>query len=232
MLIVFGGLGFLVYADLIDNRARKFSIQTKAVVITTLFLIVAGTLGFFLTGQMDLLNSFFQSVTARTAGFESVPQVEQSSYTLFLTVILMFIGASPGSTGGGIKTTTFFVIVLTFVSVIRRAHPVAFKRRVAAESVNKAFAVFMISIVIVCMCSLVLMGLEEDVDPLFLLYEVVSAYATVGLSCSLTPSLRVASRAILIVLMFVGRVGPLTIAGLVDRKRERVRYLEENMNIG
>lgn len=232
MLIVFGGLGFLVYADLIDNRARKFSIQTKAVVITTLFLIVAGTLGFFLTGQMDLLNSFFQSVTARTAGFESVPQVEQSSYTLFLTVILMFIGASPGSTGGGIKTTTFFVIVLTFVSVIRRAHPVAFKRRVAAESVNKAFAVFMISIVIVCMCSLVLMGLEEDVNPLFLLYEVVSAYATVGLSCSLTPSLRVASRAILIVLMFVGRVGPLTIAGLVDRKRERVRYLEENMNIG
>ena len=229
----FNNAGFDTFGtSMIGFNDKKFSIQTKAVVITTLFLIVAGTLGFFLTGQMDLLNSFFQSVTARTAGFESVPQVEQSSYTLFLTVILMFIGASPGSTGGGIKTTTFFVIVLTFVSVIRRAHPVAFKRRVAAESVNKAFAVFMISIVIVCMCSLVLMGLEEDVDPLFLLYEVVSAYATVGLSCSLTPSLRVASRAILIVLMFVGRVGPLTIAGLVDRKRERVRYLEENMNIG
>lgn len=232
MLIVFGGLGFLVYADLIDSRVRKFSIQTKAVLVTTLFLIVVGTLGFWLTGDIDLLNSFFQSVTARTAGFESVPQVQQSHYVLFLTALLMFIGASPGSTGGGIKTTTFFTIMLTFISVIRRSNPVAFKRRISPQSVNKAFAVFIISVLIVCICSLVLMGLEEDVNPLFLIYEVVSAFATVGLSCSLTPTLTVASRAVLIVLMFVGRVGPLTIAGLVDRKREKVNYLEENMNIG
>ena len=231
-LIVLGGLGFLVYADLIDNRGRKLSIQTKVVVVTTVFLIIAGTLGFFLTGEMDLVNSLFQSVTARTAGFESVPQAEQSTYTLFLTVILMFIGASPGSTGGGIKTTTFFVLVLTFISVIRQSSPVAFKRRLSSESIFKAFAVFMISIMIVCASSLVIMGLEEDKDPLFIIFEVVSAYATVGLSCALTPTLRIASRALLILLMFIGRVGPLTIAGLVAHKKERLNYLEENINIG
>ena len=144
----------------------------------------------------------------------------------------MFIGASPGSTGGGIKTTTFFVVVLTFASIIRRTNPVAFKRRISGESVNKAFAVFLISICIVCLSSLALMAIEEEVNPLFLIYEVVSAYATVGLSCALTPSLTLLSRGILIVLMFVGRVGPLTIAGLVDRKRESVNYIEESMNIG
>ena len=232
LLIILGGLGFLVYADLIDSRARKFSIQTKAVVLTTVLLIVFGTLGFWVTGDIDLANSFFQSVTARTAGFESVPQVEQGHYILFLTVILMFIGASPGSTGGGIKTTTFFVVVLTFASIIRRTNPVAFKRRISGESVNKAFAVFLISICIVCLSSLALMAIEEEVNPLFLIYEVVSAYATVGLSCALTPSLTLLSRGIIIVLMFVGRVGPLTIAGLVDRKRESVNYIEESMNIG
>ena len=232
LLIILGGLGFLVYADLIDSRARKFSIQTKAVVLTTVLLIVFGTLGFWVTGDIDLANSFFQSVTARTAGFESVPQVEQGHYILFLTVILMFIGASPGSTGGGIKTTTFFVVVLTFASIIRRTNPVAFKRRISGESVNKAFAVFLISICIVCLSSLALMAIEEEVNPLFLIYEVVSAYATVGLSCALTPSLTLLSRGLLIVLMFVGRVGPLTIAGLVDRKRESVNYIEESMNIG
>ena len=232
LLIILGGLGFLVYADLIDSRARKFSIQTKAVVLTTVLLIVFGTLGFWVTGDIDLANSFFQSVTARTAGFESVPQVEQGHYILFLTVILMFIGASPGSTGGGIKTTTFFVVVLTFASIIRRTNPVAFKRRISGESVNKAFAVFLISICIVCLSSLALMAIEEEVNPLFLIYEVVSAYATVGLSCALTPGLTLLSRGILIVLMFVGRVGPLTIAGLVDRKRESVNYIEESMNIG
>ena len=232
LLIILGGLGFLVYADLIDSRARKFSIQTKAVVLTTVLLIVFGTLGFWVTGDIDLANSFFQSVTARTAGFESVPQVEQGHYILFLTVILMFIGASPGSTGGGIKTTTFFVVVLTFASIIRRTNPVAFKRRISGDSVNKAFAVFLISICIVCLSSLALMAIEEEVNPLFLIYEVVSAYATVGLSCALTPSLTLLSRGILIVLMFVGRVGPLTIAGLVDRKRESVNYIEESMNIG
>lgn len=231
-LIVLGGLGFLVYADLLDNRVRKFSIQTKVVLVTTVFLIIAGTLGFFLTGEMDLVNSFFQSVTARTAGFESVPQAEQSTYTLFLTVILMFIGASPGSTGGGIKTTTFFVLVLTFISVIRQSSPVAFKRRISGESIFKAFAVFMISIMIVCAASLVIMALEEEKDPLFVIFEVVSAYATVGLSCALTPGLRIASRALLILLMFIGRVGPLTIAGLVAHKKERLNYLEENINIG
>lgn len=231
-LIVLGGLGFLVYADLLDNRGRKFSIQTKVVLVTTVFLIIAGTLGFFLTGEMDLVNSFFQSVTARTAGFESVPQAEQSTYTLFLTVILMFIGASPGSTGGGIKTTTFFVLVLTFISVIRQSSPVAFKRRISGESIFKAFAVFMISIMIVCAASLVIMALEEEKDPLFVIFEVVSAYATVGLSCALTPGLRIASRALLILLMFIGRVGPLTIAGLVAHKKERLNYLEENINIG
>ena len=231
-LIVLGGLGFLVYADLLDNMVRKFSIQTKVVLVTTVFLIIAGTLGFFLTGEMDLVNSFFQSVTARTAGFESVPQAEQSTYTLFLTVILMFIGASPGSTGGGIKTTTFFVLVLTFISVIRQSSPVAFKRRISGESIFKAFAVFMISIMIVCAASLVIMALEEEKDPLFVIFEVVSAYATVGLSCALTPGLRIASRALLILLMFIGRVGPLTIAGLVAHKKERLNYLEENINIG
>ena len=90
----------------------------------------------------------------------------------------------------------------------------------------------MISIMIVCASSLVIMGLEEDKNPLFIIFEVVSAYATVGLSCALTPTLRIASRALLILLMFIGRVGPLTIAGLVAHKKERLNYLEENINIG
>ena len=233
LLIILGGLGFLVYADLIDSRARKFSIQTKAVVLTTVLLIVFGTLGFWVTGDIDLANSFFQSVTARTAGFESVPQVEQGHYILFLTVILMFIGASPGSTGGGVKTTSFFTAVKASFSLLLGRNPKAFKREISSDSIMKAFFVIIISVLLVALATLLLTITDPQFTSDKLLYEVVSAYATVGLTMGVTPSVSFAGKIILILMMFLGRVGFMTIISAFARKRsESARYIEEKVIIG
>lgn len=236
-LIITGGLGFVVYLDMAENmksHARKLSIQTKVVLITTAVLLAVGTLLFYLSGDMTLLESFFQSVTSRTAGFDTVPQASLSAYSMLLTIVLMFIGASPGSTGGGIKTTTFFTLAVTFYSIIRQKSATCFRRRIAESSVRKAQAVLMISLVIVMIFSLAMLRIEESsgIAPLSILFEVVSAFATVGLSASVTPLLSVPSKLLLIILMFVGRVGPLTVTGLIERKRENLSYVEETMNIG
>lgn len=236
-LIITGGIGFVVYLDMAENlksHARKLSIQTKVVLITTAVLLAVGTLLFYLSGDMTLLESFFQSVTSRTAGFDTVPQASLSAYSMMLTIVLMFIGASPGSTGGGIKTTTFFTLAVTFYSIIRQKSATCFRRRIADSSVRKAQAVLMISLVIVMIFTLAMLRIEEStgIAPLAILFEVVSAFATVGLSASVTPLLSVPSKLLLIILMFVGRVGPLTVTGLIERKRENLSYVEETMNIG
>lgn len=236
-LIISGGLGFVVYLDMAENmknHSRKLSIQTKVVLITTAVLLAAGTLLFYLSGDMTLLESFFQSVTSRTAGFDTIPQASLSAYSLMLTIVLMFIGASPGSTGGGIKTTTFFTLAVTFYSIIRQKEPICFNRRIAESSLRKAQAVLMISLVIVLVFTLAILRIEEKsgIAPLSLLFEVVSAFATVGLSASVTPLLSIPSKLLLIVLMFIGRVGPLTVTSLIERKRESLSYVEETMNIG
>ena len=236
-LIITGGIGFVVYLDIEENRKKsikKLSIQTKVVLITTTILIIVGTLLFYFSGDMSLLQSFFQSVTSRTAGFDTIPQVSLSGYSQFLTIVLMFIGASPGSTGGGIKTTTFFTLAVTFYAIIRQKSPTCFRRRIAETSVRKAQAVLMISLAIVLIFTLAILRIEEHtgVAPLAILFEVVSAFATVGLSASITPLLSVTSRILLIILMFVGRVGPLTVTSLLERKKENLNYVEETMNIG
>ena len=237
LLIITGGIGFVVYLDIEENRKKKIkklSIQTKVVLITTATLIIVGTLLFYCSGDMSLLQSFFQSVTSRTAGFDTIPQVSLSGYSQFLTIVLMFIGASPGSTGGGIKTTTFFTLAVTFYAIIRQKSPTCFRRRIAETSVRKAQAVLMISLAIVLIFTLAILRIEEHtgVAPLAILFEVVSAFATVGLSASITPLLSVTSRILLIILMFVGRVGPLTVTSLLERKKENLNYVEETMNIG
>lgn len=233
LLIVSGGLGFIVYADIADRvKGGRLHLQAKIVLTTTPALIVAGMLLYLIPGDMDLLDCFFQSVTARTAGFESVPQKSLGNYEIFLTCVLMFIGASPGSTGGGVKTTTFFTMLSSFRGVVDGGGTRAFRRRIPQEVVLKAMAVVTVSISIVALFSMALMALEPDVEPLSLIFEVVSAFATVGLSEALTPELGVAARSLLIVLMYVGRVGPLTITGLVESRRSRISLVEEGLGVG
>ncbi len=247
-LIIMGGLGFTVMVDVWQaRRFAKLSLHSKIVLVTTFLLISAGMSGVYAfengnpatLGKLDftgkLLAGYFHSVTARTAGFNSIDMASLTDETLFLTVILMFIGASPTSTGGGIKTTTFAVAALATWSIIRgKAEPVMFGRRIGEKIYTKAFAIIVISGALVVFGLLALTVTETQLF-LPLLFEVTSAFGTVGLSCGITSHLTGAGKAILVAIMFAGRVGPLTLAlalALKETHGGQVRYPDENINIG
>lgn len=227
-LIVIGGLGFCVWDDLLECRGnpKKFRLHTKIVLAVTLVLLFGSTLLFLLfeRGNPDyaqyslgdkLLVSFFSAVTPRTAGFNTVELSALSDSGYLLTVILMFIGGSSASTAGGIKITTFFVIIVGMISVFRGKSDIEIgNRRVHNALLRQALAVFTSCLIIVMTATLVICALERDNDVATLqavLFETVSAMGTVGLSLSLTPTLCTASKIILILLMYAGRVGILTI---------------------
>ncbi len=232
-LIILGGLGFIVYSDLFDRIKKKhLLVHTKIVLVTTLVLIVGGMLLFYFFTDLTLLESYFLSVSSRTAGFDTVPCAELSPFALFLTDVLMFIGASPGSTGGGIKTTTFFTIILTMISLPRGISPHAFKRQLSQNSIMKAFTILGTVFVIIITIFGALLVIEPEIKTEHLFFEVISAFATVGLSCSVTPTLSNLGKVLIMALMFIGRLGPLTITGLINRKTEKLHFLEEKIVTG
>lgn len=233
-LIIFGGLGFLVILDVLKKRSfRKLTLHSKVVLSTTLTLLVAGTLLLKATEDITWLGAFFQSVSARTAGFSTYPIGEFTNAGLFTLIILMFIGASPGSTGGGIKTSTFFVLSQHVRSLFTKRHISAFRRNIPLEVFSKACTISLLSLLLVCVGTFFLCVLEPEYSFVQLLFEEVSAFGTVGLSTGITPTLSVASKLILIFTMFAGRVGMFTLLTMwIDRPAPSVRYTEESVSIG
>ena len=253
-LIVLGGLGFAVLADVLDKgrRPRRFALHTKIVLVTTVFLLVSGTLFFMLAewnnpmtlgagrGLGDkLLNAFFQSVTTRTAGFYSVSQSGLTDASKMVTTLLMFIGASPASTGGGVKTSTLFVLLAIIRSVLAGRDEVnAFGKRLPLVLIRTALSIFLLYLALLFGGS-VLMGLLEQprgFSMIDLVFEEVSALGTVGLTAANTPTLTRPSQIWLIVLMYFGRVGPLTMMLSITRRhagyKTGVRYPEEVIIVG
>lgn len=230
-LIIFGGLGFVVWYDVIMFRkGRHLILHTKVVLITTLLLIVVGTI-FFLVfewnnprtmANMDvgtkISNAFFQSATTRTAGFNSISIEGMTSMSKMLSILLMFIGAAPGSTGGGIKVTSFVVIIMTVVSVLKnRSETIVGRRRIDRFTVYKALTVTTVALFAVGLATLTIYFTNDVTDNLDILginamFESVSAFATVGLSTGVTAISNEISRVILMLTMFLGRVGPISLA--------------------
>ena len=224
-LIVFGGLGFIVWKDLIAYRKQRFFyLHTKVVLIMAGSLILFGTLFFFVSeysnpGTMGNLNlyekinaAFFHSVSSRTAGFNSVPTGELTEVSKMVTIFLMFIGAAPGSTGGGIKVTTFGIILIAILSNIRgEKETIILHSRVSQAVVNKALSIIGLSMVLIFIMTIIMISVEK-VNFINILFEVTSAFGTVGLSTGITPGLHSISKVLLILTMFIGRVGPLTFA--------------------
>ena len=233
-LIIFGGLGFLVMLDI--RRAgsfRKLTFHSKVVITTTTALLAVGTLLLKATEDMTWLGAFFHSVSARTAGFSTYSMGELTNAGLFTLILLMFIGASPGSTGGGIKTTTFFALMQQVRAVFTKKKPGGFHRTLPGEAIDKAGVIALLSVVVVCVGTFLLCVLEPELDFVRLLFEEVSAFGTVGLSTGITPDLSVASKLVLIFTMYIGRLGAFTLFSLwIDRPDPSIRYTEEMITIG
>lgn len=233
-LIILGGLGFIVYWDLAKKRSfKRLTLHSKIVLITTLFLLVGGTLLLLTDGSLGLLDSFFFSVSSRTAGFMTSPVNELSNASLFVLVILMFIGASPGSTGGGIKTTTFFVLFLISKNLFFHKKNQTFHRKLPREVIHKALLLALLALIVLCTATLLLCFLEPEIPFMDLLFETVSAGATVGLSTGITPTLCDGAKIVLTLVMYIGRLGPLTAATVWTIKQESaLSYSTESITIG
>ncbi len=252
VLITFGGLGFAVIQDIKETvmiRKRGWqdlSVHTKIVLTTNFSLVVIGTMYLFFGeflhsfAEMSMWEkfqvSFFQSVTTRTAGFNSVNLNTLHPHCIYMMILLMFIGASPGSTGGGVKTTTFAILLQSVKATLQgKRHVQFFERTIPAQTVVKSIAIFIVSLIIVSLCILLMMRVEPDKNFLALFFEVVSAFGTVGLSLGITPFLTAVGKFALVVLMFIGRVGPLTLVLAVGSKvilPNRVDYPDGKVLIG
>ncbi len=233
-LIIFGGLGFLVILDIVKKRSfRKLSLHSKVVLTTTAILLVAGTLLLKATEDVSWMGAFFQSVSARTAGFSTYSIGEFTNAGLFTLIVLMFIGASPGSTGGGIKTSTFFVLMQQVRSLFNKKHIGAFRRSISSETLSKASIIALLSLLLVCIGTFLLCVLEPECSFVQLLFEEVSAFGTVGLSTGITPTLSDGSKLILIFTMFAGRVGAFTLLSIwIERPAPNAHYTEESITVG
>ena len=234
VLIFFGGIGFLVIQDLLKHRSlRKISLHSKVVLSTSLFLLAAGTVLLKCTEDISWLGAFFQSVSARTAGFSTYPIGGFTNAGLFVLILLMFIGASPGSTGGGIKTSTFFALMQSAKNTAVKRQSSAFHRKLPADTISKAFTVMFLSLIVVCTGTFLMCVLEPEYSFIQNLFEVTSAFGTVGLSTGITPELGAAGKLLLTAIMFIGRLGALTLMSMwVFRPTSNVRYTEESITIG
>jgi trk system potassium uptake protein len=248
-LIVLGGLGFIVEMNILahyrEGRRVPFTLHTKTVLALTGFLIALGAVVLLLLEWshsfaslpfwQKLMAALFQSVTPRTAGFNTVDYTQMDESSLLFTTLLMFIGASPGSTGGGIKTVTFFVLIGSVWSISRgRGELALFGRRIALDTVIKSAVISVLSLLIIGAMLTLLILTDPDKDVFQLTFEAVSAFATVGLSTGITGAMSEMGKIILILLMYLGRIGPLTFAlalieGAPDKK---VRYPVEEVVIG
>lgn len=233
-LIIFGGLGFLVIIDVVKNRSfKKLTLHSKVVLVTTAGLLISGTVLLKFTEDITWMGAFFHSVSARTAGFSTYPIGSFTNAGLFVLILLMFIGASPGSTGGGIKTSTFFVMLSATKSVATNQHCTAFYRKIPFAAIYKAFIITILSLSVVCTGTLFLCILEPEYTFIQLLFEIVSAFGTVGLSTGITPDLSAVSKLLVILIMFIGRLGAMTIVTMWSFKEPATAvFTEEHITIG
>lgn len=255
-LIIFGGIGYQVIFEMylwfcdrfLKNRQKTvFSLNFKVAFSTTVFLLITGTIAFFIVelrnpGTFGALNfkdkllvAWFQSVTPRTAGFNTIDIGKLTNAGLFLTIGLMFIGASPGGTGGGIKTTTMRVLTSCTKAILQGKEEVhLYDRQVAINLILKAIGVLVGSVVTVIVATILIAIADPHLDLVQILFEVVSAFATVGLSTGITAKVSTFAKVILIITMYLGRVGILLFmsAFLGDPRPSSVRYPEENLLVG
>lgn len=253
-LIISGGIGFVVWWDLariIKDKKRRhlrfLTLHSKMALSATGILIIAGMIFYFIfeyNNPLTMQNyslpeklevSFFQSVTTRTAGFATLPQENFTNSSSIVSLLLMFIGGSPVGTAGGIKSVTFLILLLTAISVIRNKRTVdVFHRQISPKSIKKAVAVFSTSF-IVMITSTILLSVVSTGDFLDIIYEAVSATATVGLTRNFTSSLNLLGKVIIIATMYFGRVGPISLAVAFNMKKSSENIIEnptEEINVG
>ncbi len=255
-LIILGGIGFIVLKDVREHLfGRKFykkrgfvhlSLHSKIVITANLSLIFLGTFAIFFSEFLNSLDSYslgnkflislFQSITSRTAGFNTISLNSLHAHTLYFMSLLMFIGASPGSTGGGIKTTTFAILIQSVKATLQGRKQVEFFERKIPHSLNvRATAIAIISLVIVSAFLLIMIKVEPNLPFLSVFFETVSAFGTVGLSMGITPDLSNTGKSFIILLMFIGRVGPLTLVLAVSQVKAiagKVQYADGRVMIG
>ncbi len=251
MLITVGGIGFTVIIDLFQRatgKIKKVSLHTKFVLVVSAMLVASAfvmififefnnpnTLGGLNFGE-KILAALFHAVTPRTAGFNTLPMDQLTVPTKFLTIIHMFIGGSPGSTAGGVKTTTMGLVILLIISVITGKEDIEFnKRRFQTATVMRALAILGIGLFIIITVTLFLSFTEPGLDFMDIFFEAISAFGTVGLSLGITSKLSIAGKIIITITMFFGRLGPLTIAMALARrqvKKQLYRYPEGRIMVG
>ncbi len=255
-LIVLGGIGFIVQHEVIlffRGKQKRLSLHTKIVLLTSAFLVVAGALFFYLFEDDNILKnvsipasflaSLFQSITARTAGFNTVDIGNLTNETIMLMTILMFIGASPGSTGGGIKTTSFTLMMILIWNRMRgRFNVSVFNRMIPREIMGRTISIVFAAFLVVGIVTSILLffGGENGLPPsatrhffIEYLFETVSAFGTVGLSMGITPKMNELQKIAIIVMMFAGRVGPLTLAfSWYTEGKKEIEYAEESVMVG
>ena len=244
MLIVLGGLGFGTISNLLElsvlpfkrnkKKVRYLSTQSKIVLITTFVLILSGTIITYfleygnslknLTEDQKILASIFQSITTRTAGFNTIPINQLLISTSLVYIFLMFIGASPGGTGGGVKTTTAFISFMAIFDFVRGKKKIeVFKRQIPDEIIHRVFIKIAFSLSIIFLTTFIL-SLTERFSLIDILFEQFSAFGTVGLSRGITPYLSVTGKSLIIILMYVGRVGPITLLTSLSKEVSQPRY--------
>lgn len=256
ILIIFGGLGYQVIIELylsikntLDQNPmrREFSVHFKVVTSTTIFLLITGTILFFVTELNNpntlqdltvfgkIQAAWFQSVTVRTAGFNTISIGNMTSAGILITIILMFIGASPGSTGGGIKTTTSRILVnCTKAALQGRDEVLCYQRKIPEPLILKAVGVLVGSIVLVFLATFLIVIMQPELGFGSIFFEIVSAFATVGLSTGITEDFSVLSRLIIVITMYIGRVGVLLLMSAVlgEHPPSSIDYPEENLLVG
>lgn len=248
ILVIIGGLGFTVLIELYNYKEIKnISVHTKMVLFISTILIILGAVFIFILeynnpktlGDMSIfdkiLNSIFASITPRTAGFNTISTEGMTKAGKIVTIMLMFIGGSPGSTAGGLKTSTFGIIIFTIISVIKgRDDTEAFGRRFSKEVVYKSFSLLIIGIMLVIAATMLLSITEYDETFISILYEATSAIGTAGLSTGVTQRLSGIGKVIIIIMMYIGRIGPFTLAFALtnNKKKTGIRYPEGRILIG
>ena len=247
VLIVLGGLSFVTIIEVFSfkKRPKQYRAFVKIVLSTTAILLVTGSLCFIALecfkpeNPMSVLDAIFQSVTCRTAGFATYDQSQLSIGSKIISCILMFIGGSPLGTAGGIKTTTFFIVILSIYCFLSGKEVTAFNRRYSQKQIIKALSLIFISLAVILTCYVVVSVIETNKgftgDDI--VFELFSAFGTVGLTANLTPSLKSGSKIILCVLMYLGRLGPMTLFSVFSRNmntESKLHYelVEEDLLIG